>query len=454
MAPKRKAALLSKVEEVDEQTQVQCEHVGNQEDREFLEKAKAQLKSWGQTEQTFAGHSTAVVLRHLHHVELACRTCAEEADSPNAYFVSSNDARNLAETRSDLNVPIFTECPETSSWLDEKGLRPIEQLLERFPNDDEQLPIRCPQCPNDHEYYESLSIVKLKEIFKQQRKSKEPWNVVDLLSPLPSSTVLFFLASPNCSFLTDIRPVLSVDTDDDDRMQVVREHWEQFQNLFFIAETGASTPPHYDPYGYATYISCLEGELGFAWADRPSEADLNNWRANEDDCHDKLRWLYRVLRKGDTIFFPPGTIHYVFRLPEGEQTFTASGHLVRRTNITQWLRLMSKNIEDAITAGAVSDMANIVPHLLEGLERLLKITSPCAPKKQKKTKEIKKTDDTKEVEDLIAEIRGHLNDLKSIKRKRKPVDNHYHLAKVRMNEDEISVKPGLRSGVKRRRLDE
>ena len=44
------------------------------------------------------------------------------------------------------------------------------------------------------------------------------------------------------------------------------------------------------------------------------------------------------MRPGGTVYFPPGTVHFVFRLRGDEQqTMAIGGHLLRFSDIVQWV---------------------------------------------------------------------------------------------------------------------
>ena len=51
------------------------------------------------------------------------------------------------------------------------------------------------------------------------------------------------------------------------------------------------------------------------------------------------RWRYVVLKPGQTVFFPSGTIHFVFctRTP---QTLALGGHVLQWSGIKRWIRIV------------------------------------------------------------------------------------------------------------------
>ena len=101
-----------------------------------------------------------------------------------------------------------------------------------------------------------------------------------------------------------------------------------------------------DGNGYATYLTVVEGEVGFAWIYNPSIELLERWSREGDRT--AAHWLYVVLRPGDTIFFGPGTVHSVIRAARdignshwglNGRTYMTGGHVLRRSKIAQWAQL-------------------------------------------------------------------------------------------------------------------
>ena len=205
-------------------------------------------------------------------------------------------------------------------------------------------------------------------------------------SPIPGHTIPEFLRGPNCSLLTDIQMVLEYDAsssigsmfreeavvDSLRKHDEMRRFWRQFNQVFMFAESGALTAPHTDPYGMGTWITCQEGEIGVGWLSRPSEDLLRDWRTNQDECYQRGRWLYRVLRQGDTVYFGPGTVHFVFRLANSSHTLASAGYVLRKRDIDRWLEALLWQIEDAIREGSGElGLVDIVPQLLSAAQRVL-----------------------------------------------------------------------------------
>ena len=77
--------------------------------------------------------------------------------------------------------------------------------------------------------------------------------------------------------------------------------------------------------------------MGFGWMARPTEEEERDWMAN--DNYTGGRWRYVVLKPGQTVFFPSGTIHFVFRTRPG-QTLALGGHVLQWSGIERWMRIV------------------------------------------------------------------------------------------------------------------
>ncbi|KAH8746912.1 hypothetical protein F5883DRAFT_392354, partial [Diaporthe sp. PMI_573] len=57
-------------------------------------------------------------------------------------------------------------------------------------------------------------------------------------------------------------------------------------------------------------------------------------------------WRYVVLRPGWTVFLPPGTIHFTFRV-QGVQTLALCGRVLQWTGISSWLDVVGEQLKYA-----------------------------------------------------------------------------------------------------------
>lgn len=126
-----------------------------------------------------------------------------------------------------------------------------------------------------------------------------------------------------------------------------------------VAEAGALTEPHQDSHGYGTFITVNQGRIGFGWLLQATEADHEAW------CQDPLNyigghWRYVVMSPGETVYFPAGTVHFVFRLPSDGHTLAFGGHVLRNSTIDQWVKAMldEQRTDSLVTNEDLSDVAS------------------------------------------------------------------------------------------------
>jgi hypothetical protein len=71
---------------------------------------------------------------------------------------------------------------------------------------------------------------------------------------------------------------------------------------------------------------------------KPSQQQQQAW-ISDPHIYTEGEWRYVVLSPGQTVFFPSGTVHFVFRA-RGEQTFALGGHILQWSSIDRWLEVV------------------------------------------------------------------------------------------------------------------
>lgn len=107
--------------------------------------------------------------------------------------------------------------------------------------------------------------------------------------------------------------------------------------------------PHQDSHGFGSFITVNQGLFGFGWLMNPDEKQRKAWVARPHTFCDG-QWRYVVLRPGQTVYFPAGTVHFVFRHRAAGQTLAFGGHVLRKSTVHLWLQcIMQEKINPAIT---------------------------------------------------------------------------------------------------------
>ncbi len=147
------------------------------------------------------------------------------------------------------------------------------------------------------------------------------------------------------------------------------EDWNTWRNVTewaLLSEGGHNTAPHMDSHGYSTWITVQEGHIGFGWMSRPTREEQDAWMANPHS-YTGGDWRYVVLPPGYTVFFPSGTIHFVFRVRD-RQTLALGGHILQWSGIEQWLKVVVAQMENPwITNEKIAKSAPKYVRVVSGL---------------------------------------------------------------------------------------
>lgn len=79
-----------------------------------------------------------------------------------------------------------------------------------------------------------------------------------------------------------------------------------------------------------------------------------------------------MLRPGNTVYMPPGTVHLVFRQPQGVQTLGMAGHVLRRSaDLDLWLEVLYEECERVGDKAFGEDHRFVVPPIMKTVKSLL-----------------------------------------------------------------------------------
>lgn len=285
-----------------------------------------------------------------------------------AYFLSGEEAARKVELGS-LDVPVFAEGQQRFQWPGKD--RPIEQVF-RYMGDlglDRNV---SAQAPSRSIYDESCQSMTLQEVQDQlfgQEWTDNPLNLLDLQTSLPS-VLPAFLEGENCQLLRRVRDAALMGGSAE-RITASGKDWSTWRNVIewgLLSEGGHNTAPHMDVNAYSTWLTVQEGDVGFGWMSRPSRQEEAEWMSRP---HSSTvgEWRFVVLSPGQTVFFPPGTIHLVFRI-RGAQTYAQGGHILQWSNLVRWLEVVIAQMQNMDSTN--EDMASSAPQLVHLVERLVK----------------------------------------------------------------------------------
>jgi hypothetical protein len=320
----------------------------------------------------------ATPLRGSHGAETnrLVRELLEKVEHPNtesshgkleALFCTGDEAAHIVESRS-VDAPIITEGQQPFKW-GENG-RPIEQFFRRFSTfDDLFVSVQTPSLPATGQSFQVRKFGEVKKKFLDQENTNDPLNILDLQCPV-QSTVPKFLSGENCGLLIDVRTRVLMEGSAE-RVTAPLQKWAEWKDVdkwALLSEGGHHTAPHMDSYGYATWITAQEGPIGFAWMSLPTKEERQAWMAAPHQ-YTGGRWRYIILKPGQTVFFPPGTIHFVFRVRD-YQTLALGGHVLQWSDIQRWLQVVLWELKKpAITN---EEMKMTAPKLIHTIEELVR----------------------------------------------------------------------------------
>lgn len=299
-------------------------------------------------------------------------------------------ARRLLASDEPIGLPVFVGDAANWSMIErDSDRRPIEQLFDFLHDPDEVNECNDEATPGESER-KTLSITELKTLFVDAHRHapRYPHNFPDIVNPMLDNGMPRFLQNAQCTLLHDImRRQLDCAPKDlcvcDDKGEesahcdhhIRREEfhelhnsWQYWPGTVMLAEPGSITYPHWDKYATSTWISCLEGEIAFGWQSKPKGKALASWL--EDLGEPRGRWCFRVLRPGEVVYMPPGTVHLVFRRPGGGQTMGFAGQMLRRADTLDWLKFAKIEVSYA-DAVENAPYEFVLPPLVNGFLELV-----------------------------------------------------------------------------------
>lgn len=277
--------------------------------------------------------------RYIHAILARCEHPNTDLrkGAVDAGFLSGQEAADAIE-RGTERIPIFTEGQQPFQW--KGGNRPIVQLFSRMEDLTREVSVQIPSHNFDLPSYQTKSLSEIQERFFAESPSPDPWNILDLRNPLPPMVLPDFLTGENCQLLPRIRDSL-LEGHTAERTKANRDDWNEWTDLLdwvLMSEGGHNTAPHMDSHGWSTWITIQEGNFGFGWLSRPTDKEREDWMSNPLG-YTGGNWRFAILKPGQTVFFPSGTIHFVFRLHD-KQTLALGGHLLQWTALERWVEVI------------------------------------------------------------------------------------------------------------------
>ena len=325
-------------------------------DAAFVEKVKGTLQKQSTRKTNNVGRRQA--RRILELLKLA----TPAADDSEAVFLTGEEAKTYLQTDVFFPGPIFTTDQQPLP------LQTIPDFLSEYYDDSAQIWIQDPdhKLPSQSPATRAINMGKLKEQFDKGRVPT-PYNCLELATHVEDGIRPAFLITEDCRLLTKLKHPSAAD-------KVSRRGyepgWKEVEKWALLAKAGALTEPHQDSHGYSTYFTVNQGTIGFGWLSNPTPAQRKAWRA-DPATFTAGEWRYAVLRPGQTVYFPSGTVHFVFRHPSEGDTLAFGGHVLRCSQIVNWVKclLEEKESNSDVTN---EDLSVSAPAYLERVERFVR----------------------------------------------------------------------------------
>ncbi len=324
-------------------------------DEAFVGKVKSSLAA--QSHRKTATFAKRHAGRLLHLLKLAAPPNEAEA-----LICSSEEAIKHLEAGSLFPGPIFVDGAQP------KKLETVSNFLNEFYDDTLKVHVQDPaiKTAKKKSHVREVTIKQVREKFLDSSKRSNPWNCLELAAHVEDGPRPAFLGGEDCRLLTKLK---LPSTGESASRRGYEPGFKEVEKWVLLAQAGSLTEPHQDSHGYNTYITVNQGIIGFGWLSNPTAAERKQWRAGPSNFSGG-RWRYKILRPGTTVYFPTGTVHFVFRLPSAGDTLAFGGHVLRCSQIVNWVKtLIEEKANPDITNEDISVSA---PAYLERVARFVK----------------------------------------------------------------------------------
>nr|POE56555.1 hypothetical protein CFP56_33527 [Quercus suber] len=321
-------------------------------DRAFVERLKPVLKTSSIRDlKTWMSWSCARVLGLLE--------IAQPPNNDEALFLSGQDATEQLRQGRRVECPFLTEDQQSLQ------LHNLDDFFNEHYDDDAEVFVQVSSVTmNNRDLCQKKKMSEVKDHFAQPT-GQCPWNLLELASHIEDGVRPQFLNQEDCRLLTKIKFPGKKSTARNGYLP----GWKEVEKWVLVAEAGAVTGPHQDSHGFNTYITVQQGFVGFGWLSNPSLEERAAWVADTDHFTGG-RWRYVILKPGQTIAFPSGTVHFVFRSPDGSHTLAFGGHYLRCSQIVSWVQMM---LEEQVNSGVSNeDLTVSAPEYLKKVEKFVR----------------------------------------------------------------------------------
>lgn len=257
---------------------------------------------------------------------------AEYPSEGEALFLSTEEAAQELQPGRFWNNIIVTTGQQALP------LQSVAQFLGEYYEDDALVWIQDPAVKpsKNAPITRQVKMRQIKERLLMGQSSGKPWNLLELATHCEDGLRPAFLNTEDSRLLTKLK---IPDAADHARRRIYEQGYKEIEKWALLAQAGALTEPHQDSHGYSTFITVNVGSVGFGWLSSPNVEERAAW-CKKPSTFNGGKWRYIVLKPGQTVYFPAGTVHFVFRSPSGGNTLAFGGHILRCSNIVHWVNTL------------------------------------------------------------------------------------------------------------------
>lgn len=289
---------------------------------------------------------------------------AKSPDATEALIGSGEEAKAQLQANQYFPGPIITTDQQPLE------LQTIENFLAEQYDNDARVWVQDPSAKLSDivAATKEITIGNLKQQFLKDRVLV-PYNCLELAAHVEDGLRPAFLNNEDCRLLTKLKHPSSADSEGHASRRRFEPGWKEVEKWALLAKAGALTEPHQDSHGYNTYITVNQGIIGFGWLSNPTHDQRVAWR-KDPAAFVNGEWRYKILRPGETVYFPSGTVHFVFRHPNEGDTLAFGGHVLRCSQIVRWVETL---LEEKATASEITneDLSESAPGYLARMEKFV-----------------------------------------------------------------------------------
>lgn len=323
---------------------------------DFVQATKEVLAATGKS----GGKSLTFAVKQARRL-LTLLNVAEPPKPDEAHFLSGAQASKYLEANNYFSGPIFTTNQQTLP------LQTVEQFLSECYDDDVVVYVQDSgmRVAQNTPHVRARTMADVKKRFAKP-PTDTPWNLLELAAHCEDGLRPAFLNTEDCRLLTKLKFPSSADKAS---RKGYDPGWKEVEKWALVAQAGALTEPHQDSHGYSTYITVNQGIFGYGWLSNPTNKEREQWSQSH---HSFIggQWRYVILRPGQTVYFPCGTIHFVFRLPAAGNTLAFGGHVLRCSQIVRWIKTLIE--EKAAPDITNEDLTVSAPGYLDRVEKFVR----------------------------------------------------------------------------------